>query len=159
MLRKGKFWFFAVLLIGFYEVKGQDFTAVYSFANVTSSSGKTDPTPVPVVSHVTFGSFISTATALNPNASGRFSFTGWPTGASKGSDAFTGSLSTTRYFEVTLTPEAGYGITLTNLTFQVQRSSTGIRQYAVRSSMDNFTANLPASISPANTDLTVVPTN
>jgi hypothetical protein len=60
---------------------------------------------------------------------------------------------------VTLTPNAGCTIDLNSLTFTIQRSGTGIRQYAVRSSLDSYAANLPASINPANANLSVVATN
>ena len=40
-----------------------------------------------------------------------------------------------------------------------QRSGTGIRNYAVRSSVDGYAANLPASINPANANLGVGATN
>ena len=146
---------FKISLSGF----GQSFSATYSFASVTTSSGLTDPTAVPTATGATFGSFAAVGqTTTNPNATGRFSFTGQPTGATTGSDIFTGSISTTQYYEVTITPAAGYSLDLNSITFTLQRSGTGIRQYAVRSSLD-FNTNLPASISPANTDLSVVATN
>ncbi|MCU0336078.1 MAG: hypothetical protein MUF62_13740, partial [Chitinophagaceae bacterium] len=86
---------------------------------------------------------------------GRFSFTGWPTGASNGSDVFSGAPNYTQYYEVTLTPQPGFTFSINSISFTVQRSGTGIRQYAVRSSVDGFGANLPASISPANAVLSV----
>lgn len=138
---------------------GQSFAATYPFTNVTTSSGLTDPTPVPTATGATFSSFTAVGqTTSNPNATVRFSFTGQPLGATNGSDVFTGSISTTQYYEVTVTPSAGYSLDLNTITFTSQRSGTGIRQYAVRSSLD-FTTNLPASISPVNANLSVVPTN
>ena len=146
---------FVLSLSGF----GQSFSATYPFTSVTTLSGLTDPTTVPTATGATFGSFTAVGqTATNPNATGRFSFTGQPTGATNASDVFTGSISTTQYYEVTITPAAGYSLDLNSITFTLQRSGTGIRQYAVRSSLD-FTTNLPASISPPNTDLSVVATN
>lgn len=140
-------------------VSGQAFTGTYDFSSVTTLSGTTDPTPVPVATGLTFGSFSSAGVSVNPNAAGRFSFTGWPLGATNGSDVFTGSLSATQYFSVTLTPAAGYSLDLNTIVFTMQRSGTGIRQYAVRSSLDGYTANLPASINPANANLSVVATD
>jgi hypothetical protein len=37
-------------------------------------------------------------------------------------------------------------VTLTNISFKAQRSGTGIRSYAVRSSASSFASNLPASV-------------
>ncbi len=139
------------------------FTALYDFSGVLGNSGgSTDPTPPPTASGVTFSSFSSVGAASNPNAGGRFSFTSQPTGGVNGSDdfsQFTGSLSTTAYFEVTLTPLNQIELQLDTISFIVQRSSTGIRNYAVRSSVDGFAANLPASISPGNANLAVGPGN
>jgi len=150
---------------------GQAFTATYAFGGVTSgTSGLTDPTPVPTATGVVFGSFsavleaqtyagLPVAAPTNPNAGSRFSFTVCPPGATTLVNTFTGSMDPNQYYTVTITPNAGTSVTLTTLTFDFQRSSTGVRQYAVRGSIDNYGANLPASISPASADLSVVPTN
>jgi PKD repeat protein len=138
----------------------QNFTALYPFDSVKTTSGTTDPTPVPVASGVTFNSFMATGTPANPNATGRFSFTDWAIGATASSDVYathTGIVNTGEYYEVTVTPVATYTLTLTSITFKVQRSGTGIRTYAVRSSADTYLTNLPASINPANTNLSVQP--
>jgi trimeric autotransporter adhesin len=136
----------------------QQFSVTYDFANVTTSSGTTDPTPVPTAPGLTFGSFAAVGYSGNPNASGRFSWTGNPTGGIDGVDNFSqfeGSLDLTKYYQVTLTPATGYTLDLDTISFTVQRSATGIRNYAVRSSVDNFASNLAGSISPANANLGV----
>lgn len=135
---------------------GQSFTGTYNFAGVTTTSGLTDPTPVPTATGVTFGSFsASNPVALNPGAAGRFVFDNQPLGAANGATypALTGSVSPTTYCQVILTPQSGYSVDLTSITFTSQRSNTGVRTYVVRSSADGFTANLPVSISPANPNL------
>src|SRR6187399_3422668 len=92
---------FVLSLSGF----GQSFSATYPFTSVTTLSGLTDPTTVPTATGATFGSFTAVGqTATNPNAGGRFSFTGQPTGATTGSDIFTGSINTAQYYQVTITP-------------------------------------------------------
>lgn len=147
---------FALLVTG--QIFGQAFNVTYPFTSVTTTSGTTDPTAVPTATGVTFGSFVYVGISTNPNAGGRFSFTNWDTGATTGSDVFTGSINTAKYYEVTITPQAGYQLDINSISFTSQRSATGIRQYAVRSSLD-YTTNLPASISPANANLSVVATN
>ena len=140
----------------------QAFTGTYPFSNVTSGSsgsGTTDPTPVPTATGVTFGSFSAVGTSANSNAGGRFSFTSWPTGATDGSDTFTGAPDLGKYYTVTLTPQPGFVLSLSSITFTLQRTTTGIRQYAVRSSADNYATNLPASISPTNANLSVAAGN
>ena len=138
----------------------QSFTVTNDFSLVTTSSGLTDPTLPPSATGVTFGSFTAFGYVGNPNASGRFSFTTNVLGGVNGSDdfsTFTGSLDLTRYFEVTLTPQASFSLDVDTIAFTIQRSGTGIRSYAVRSSVNGFAANLPASISPANPNLGVGP--
>ncbi|MCZ8169715.1 MAG: hypothetical protein ACK5RV_09635 [Flavobacterium sp.] len=147
---------FTILVTG--QIFGQAFNVTYPFTSVTTATGTTDPTAVPTAAGVTFGSFVSVGASVNPNATTRFSFTGFDTGAVNGSDTFTGSINTSKYYEVTITPQSGFQIDINSITFTLQRSGTGIRQYAVRSSLD-YTTNLPASISPANANLSVVATN
>src|SRR5581483_9586430 len=112
----------------------------------------------PTAAGLTFSAFTSVGMSSNPNASGRFSFTTNALGGVNGSDnfaTFTGSLDPARYFQVTITPNAGVNLDLDTIAFTIQRSGTGIRSYAVRSSLDGFGSNLSASISPANSNLGV----
>ncbi len=159
--------FFVVTIIAVSSSVAQSFTALYAFDSVKPPStnppfpgtGLTDPSPVPTATGITFGSFSAVGNSFtNPNASGRFSFTDWSLGAVANNNNYsslTGALSTAQYYEVTLTPSMGYTATLTGIVFKVQRSGTGIRTYAVRSSIDTYAANLPASIIPANANLSV----
>ncbi len=140
----------------------QSFTLTYPFSAVTPSTGLIDPTPTPTAAGITSGSFTAVGTpSANPNASGRFSFVGWPLGATSGVDTYstmTGAINTGEYYEIVLTPVNGYTIALNSIIFTVQRSAAGIRNYAVRTSADGFTNNLPASVT-TNTNLSVVGTN
>jgi hypothetical protein len=120
----------------------QSFTGVYTFSAVasgTASTGYTDPTPVPVAAGLTFGSFTAVGT-----------------GTSYAN--MTGSINVNEYYNVTLMPASGYSLTISSITFGVRRSGTGIRNYAVRSSADSYSANIPASVG-TNTNLSVVSTD
>jgi hypothetical protein len=139
----------------------QSFTATYSFAATSSVSGTTDPSVPPTFTGVSFGSFTAVGTSSNSTAAGRFSFTGWPNGAANGSDVYatmTGSLNAGKYYEVSVIPAIGYEMSLTDIRFDVRRSGTGIRNYALRSDVDNYASNLPASVT-TNTNISVVGTN
>jgi Secretion system C-terminal sorting domain len=140
---------------------GQAFTATYDFALVTAASGLIDPSVVPTAPGIVMGSFSAVnPTSLNSTAGGRFSIANQPLGATNADDAtFTGAIDTGIYFQVTLTPNAGTTFNLSNIVFNVRRSGTGIRNYAVRSSADSYASNLSASISPANTNLVAQPSN
>lgn len=142
------------------------FTATYDFSSIPSSAtnGTTDPTPPPTVAGLSFNNFSavvpSTPTTFNGSAgTGRFAYPNQPTGATNGDNVYTnytGSLDTSIYYEFTVTPNPGTTYDLTGITFRVQRSGTGVRNYAIRSSADSYTSNLTASINPANTALEVV---
>jgi PKD repeat protein len=141
-------------------ILAQPFSGLYNFVSVTTTSGTTDPTPPPTATGLTFGSFNAVGTPVNPNASGLFSFVNWAGGSTNGNDNYaslTGSVDTSEYYQVTLTPANGYAITISSVTFAVQRSGTGIRTYSVRSSLDGFASNITATINPANPNLSVQP--
>lgn len=100
-------------------------------------------------SNVTASSF--TAIGLNATTTGnRFAWSGFPTSA---------TMNENRYFEVTITPATDYKMTITSITFKVQRSGTGPRTYVVRSSVDSFVANKPAAINNGNPELEILPNN
>ena len=139
-----------------------NFAVTYDFSLVTTSSGTTDPTPPPTASGVTLGQFGAAGYTGSPNAGGRFSWQSNPLGAVNGSDdfsQFTGSLNPAAYLEVSLTPMFSFSLQLDSIAFAIQRSGTGIRSYAVRSSVDGYAANLPGSINPANANLGTGPGN
>lgn len=139
-----------------------NFASPYTFASVTPASGTTDTTSVAVSSGVGFGQFQAVGVSANSTDSMRFSFTGWDAGALDSAtvyDSLTGSINTSKYYEVTVTPDYGSSMTLTGLTFSFQRDSAGVRTYAVRSSVNNYASNLAASINPVNTNLSIKGSN
>ena len=68
--------------------------------------------------------------------------TNWATGATTGSDTFTGSVDLTKYIGFTLAADAGYSFDITSISFGLGRSATGVRQWQWRSSVDNYAAAL-----------------
>jgi len=143
----------------------------YTFNDVTTTSGTTDPSPVPTVyvndtlePGLTLSPFTAVGVSSNSSEDGAFAFSLWNQGASQGDSAFsqlTGSLNLLRYYEFTVTPEEGKSMTLSNISFRVDRSSTGPRTFSVRSSAGSspFQSNLPASIIPSNPALSVASSN
>lgn len=129
---------------------------VYPFDDVTTTSGTSSAGGT--AGNVTYSNFRAIGTSLNPNATGRFSFTNQPLGATNGSDVFTGGLDAGKYFEMTVTPLANFSVNVSSIGWTLQRSGTGIRQYSVRSEVDSYATNLGASISPANPNLSIVAT-
>lgn len=112
------------------------FSSTYTFANTTTSSGTVDPTPTPTADGVNFGSFSAHGLGANSTAAGRFAYSGWNT---------TGGIDANRYYQVTLAPAVGYTLNLDSISFGVRRSSTGPRDFTVRSSVDGFAADVPTA--------------
>ncbi|OFZ55104.1 MAG: hypothetical protein A3D92_04135 [Bacteroidetes bacterium RIFCSPHIGHO2_02_FULL_44_7] len=129
----------------------------YSFDSVTPLTGTTDLlTPLPTPQ---FNNFSAVGVGSNATTTGSFGYAGWDSGALDGELVYanlTGAVNTSKYYEFTVAPDFGQRMTITSLGFDVARDANGPRTYAVRSSVDGFTANLPASISPVNTDLSIV---
>ncbi|WP_300597769.1 DUF5689 domain-containing protein [Niabella sp.] len=133
------------------------FTLLFGFAGVSDKTGTTDPTPLPVISNLVISPFRAVGVSEHSNASGRFSFTGWPTGAVNGSDVFSGAVNEGRYYEVTIAPAAGFALHLFKITFTIRRSGTGVRQIVVRSGLDQFKENLPVAVPSDNKNMQVTP--
>jgi hypothetical protein len=145
---------------------GQAFTTTYNFDLVNSFiPTPEDPEPARVINELTFGKFLAvnptvSVATYKPIGAGRFAFPSQPGGATDGNDVtFTGAIDTGIYYQVTITPNPSVTYNLTSITFKVRRNSPFVRNYAVRSSVDSYNSNLPASINPANADLSVQPGN
>lgn len=136
-----------------------DTTYRYKFTGVTTTSGTTDPTTrvqTPDNNRFAFSAVRAQGVSSNSSTEGSFGFSEWGTGAPDQATTFaelTGSINTADYYEFTVTPDEATAFTLNTLTFTVKRNGTGVRTYAVRSSIDNFSSNLPASVTPSNANL------
>ncbi len=130
----------------------------FQFTNVTTSSGLIDPTPVytPANGDLTISPFVANGLSANPVADGTFGFSNWSIGAPDSAvnyEDLTGTINTGKYYEFTITPTPGRGMTLQSIVFHVKRSLTGPRTFAIRSSLNNYSANLTGTVS--NTRLSV----
>ena len=146
-------------------VNAQSFTATYSFVSTTTVSGTTDPSTPPTATGLTFGSFSAVGTSTANQSTGRFSFNGWPLATLSGSTSAVtytdmgGAIDLNKYYEVVLTPTLGYQVTLTSMDFTGRRTATAPRSFAVRGSVDSYSANLNASIAGTGTVITLAGTN
>ena len=141
----------------------QSFSVMYDFGSVmsgTANTGTLDPTPPPTATGVTFGSFMAVGTPTSTSANGVFAFSGWDIGVMNGNDtysSYTAAINPAKYYEVTVTPNSST-VTLSSITFNMSRSSTGPRTWVVRSNKDSYGANLPSMVS-GNTNINVQVTN
>ncbi|NCD22072.1 MAG: hypothetical protein EOL90_03930 [Spartobacteria bacterium] len=81
---------------------------------------------------VTVGNFVGGA--------GIGAITYGPNGAYANSWTSGGSPDSTDYYEVTLSPEGGFGLVINQVDFGEYRSGTGIREFQVRISTNNFSS-------------------
>jgi hypothetical protein len=147
-----------LILISFYNA--QNFALYYSFSAVTASSGVVDPTPTPTAVGVSAGSFTAIGLSANPTTTNVFAFTGWGTGATNNDNTnFTGSIDLNKSFVVSLAPQTGYGISIDSIYFYMNRSATGPRMWALRSSVSNYSVNLPAMSVSNHTNIQINPGN
>lgn len=143
----------------------------YTFNDVTLTSGDTDPSPAPTVhwndtseTTLSFSPFKAFGVSANSSEAGNFSFSQWDTGAHQSDSLYTqlsGSINLNRYYEFTVTPEVGKSMSPTAVTFRVNRSATGPRTFAVRSSVGNspFQNNITGSVIPSSPYLGMAASN
>ncbi|MEO6302675.1 MAG: T9SS type A sorting domain-containing protein, partial [Bacteroidia bacterium] len=85
-------------------------------------------------------------TGTGSTTNGVFSFVGWGTGATSGNNTtFTGAIDLNKYYEIILTPQPNYVITLTDMTFGATRSGTGVRHFAIRTDRSSYGTNVAAT--------------
>ncbi len=138
-----------------------NFATPYNFKHVSLTSGTTDTTSLHKSIGAVFGNFTASGVASQPSDTARFSFSKWDTGSHNGDSlyaALTGSINTSKYYQVTISPAWGKSMSIKYLAFTFQRSGTGVRSFAVRSSVNGFAGNLPASVS-GNANLSIAGTN
>lgn len=131
----------------------------FDFNSVTTSSGNSDPS----LTDSDFDSlnvipFQAIGVSANSDLNNSFSFSDWPLGALDGETNYTnlnGTINTSKYYELTISPKSFSSMKLSGLTFNVNRSATGPRTYAIRSSADGFSSNLTATLLPSNPNLSL----
>lgn len=128
--------FVFVLLYSAWSYGQTSFTATYTFTGTTghvaSFAYNGD-----LFDGVTFGN-IEKVGVTSSSSTGNFRATGWPTGATSGSDVFTGSVDLDKYFAFTIEPVAGYKFTVDTIIFGIGRSGTGPRQSQWRGNADAY---------------------
>lgn len=103
----------------------------FSFAGANGNEGSYPPDAQPsgaLVSDMTRGSGLTAS-----EATGAFGASRWTTATTRDAND---------YFSFTITPQSGYALTLTHVELDERRSLTGIREWAIYSSLDNFTTAL-----------------
>jgi hypothetical protein len=127
-------------------------TGIWDFAEVTTTSGSTDPFNPPAVIdtindalRTSVSAFQAVGVSANSTAEGRFAFSGWGTGAEDGNTSYadlTGERDANKYYQVTLTPAIDQVVKVDTIRMYVRRSLDGPRTFSVRHSLNNYGTNL-----------------
>jgi predicted extracellular nuclease len=115
--------------------------STYTFTNAIGNEATFEPDNQPNKGTL---SPINRGTGLTPKkAKDTFNAQNWSTGA----------LDMTDYYSLTIQPNCGLEMTLTSLTLDERRSNKGIRNWSIRSSLDDFATDLKTFNVPDNTKL------
>ena len=127
------------------------FTATYTFSGTTGhvESFTYNGTTYEGISMGTINKVGVTSSSSTKN----FRASGWPLGATDGSDVFTGSVDTGKYIGFTINAVSGYKFTVSTIQFGIGRSKTGTRQCQWRGSYDNYSS-IINNYTTLNTNLT-----
>jgi len=130
------FFILPILLMSVCLSAQTSFTATYTFTGTTGhvQSFTYNGTTYDGISMGTIDKVGVTSSSSTNN----FRATGWPTGATDQSDAFTGSVDTGKYIGFTINAVSGYKFTVSTIQFGIGRSKTGTRQCQWRGSYDNY---------------------
>lgn len=129
----------ADLLVGF------DFVG-YAGTETVGTSTTFDVTAVAGPSLITRGSGLTTTANAD-----RFNAQGWDSAINA-----TDGLASNDFFEFTVTPNIGFSLSFTNLSFNFQRSATGASNIAIRASFDSFASDLGVTNNFANGGTTTI---
>lgn len=130
-------------------------TFVYVFDGVTTTSGTTDPTPLENPTDEFEGQarvravmvpFSATGVGGNSLVNGKFAFGGWDASSVDGELEYAllpGTINTAKYYSFTVDPNVTDLLYIDSIGFQVSRNLSGIRTFAIRSSVNGYSSNLP----------------
>ncbi len=134
----------------------------YRFDGVTTSSGSADPTVLVQPSDSIFGAarqradlspFTAVGVSANSEREGMFAFGGWGEQPVDGETVYSelpGSLDAGKYYSFSIDPRFTDLLTIDSIGFKLSRNAHGIRTFAVRSSQNNFTTNIPLRVAPGS---------
>lgn len=130
-----------------------NFIANYTLDSVTTNSGISDNSPLPDVQEVNLTKLKAVGVGLNSTKNAQFAFDNWGTGGINRDTTFTkqtGTIDFTKYYETKLNVAKNHLMNISKLTFKTSRDSNGVKSFVVRSSIDNFSSNLPITTSDKN---------
>lgn len=129
-----RFLFAFAAVIGLSCTASADLVGTYNFTGLTGLTSSVTGTPGTGVSLST----LSRGSGLTvESASNGFNSSGWTNGA---------SIDVNDYYTFTVTPNSGVSLALSRVSFDEQRSNSGIITFEIRSSLDNYGSAIPGTI-------------
>jgi PKD repeat protein len=123
----------------------KDLSGVFTLDSVKVNSGTSDLTKYNFSDSVKYSNLIAAGVSSNSEQSGVFSFSNWVIGGIDKDSSFvnqTGSIDLNKYYEFKIQVNKNHLLNLSKIVFKTLRDSNGVKSIAVRSSIDNFNANL-----------------
>lgn len=119
--------------------------AQFSFTGAAGNEANFPPDAASIATGLTVSN-ISRSAAIGTGAgiAGRFNSNTWTTST---------SVDLNRYFTFSIQAQAGFNVSLNRIELDEDRSATGIRNWQVRSSLDNFTTVLAVFSVPDDTNI------
>lgn len=130
----------AFLALNASQADAAAFAGVYTFTGTTGDTASFAYNGTSI-DNVVVGNLLKVG-VTSSSSTGNSRANTWPTGATSGSDTFTGSVDLGMYFEFSLTAAAGYEIDMGSITFGIGRSAAGPRQWEWRSDTDSYAATI-----------------
>ncbi len=137
------------LLFAFNNAKAQT-TYYWNFTTAAATSGSNANLTVDTFKRGNNFGTITTAIRTTTSASSAYSGSSGGTNIGQANQNGAFNSSTTGYFELTLTPAAGYTVQVTGLTFGRRSTGTGPQRYVIKTSKDNYVDSLAADTISAN---------
>ena len=122
----------------------------YSFDSVTTNSGKFDITKPIEYTKVTQFPVQANNLSQNSTLNKVFAFSNWPQGGKNNdtlSSSQSGKIDFSKYYEIKLLASKGNLMNVDAVSFKVGRNESGVKNIAIKSSIDSFKDNIPFTFS------------
>jgi Secretion system C-terminal sorting domain len=120
---------FSLLFLLIVLVSQAQTLAVWDFENATTPTAPSNTAANGIASPISLGAAQAASYFTGFSSLKAISTTGFPS---------TTTPDLTKYYEFTITPNAGFGVNISEISFHIQRSNTGPTGWVLRGSTDNF---------------------
>ena len=124
------------------------FDVFMSFDNLKTTNNVDDITPIDSIDFIYAKPFKAVGVSSSTIVNGSFSFNNWPLGGVDRDTVFanqTGNINLNKYYETKIAVTENNFLEVSKITFKAQRNENGVKSIAIRSSIDNFSSNIPVT--------------